>query len=60
MKNIKYFFYFLLVLLGVFILYGIYYALIAYLFALKIIAIALIVTGGVAFYNKKISKKLDE
>lgn len=59
MKNLKYIMYFLLVLLAVFILYGIYYAVIAYLFALKIIGIALLVTGALVWYNKKVSKNLD-
>ena len=59
MKNLKYFGYFLLALLGVFILYGIYFAVIAYLFALKVIAIALIITGLLALYNRKVRKNLD-
>jgi hypothetical protein len=59
MKNIKYLGYFLLALLAIFILYGIYYAIIAYLFVLKMIAIALIMVGIVAFFNKKIKKKME-
>lgn len=59
MKNIKYFLYFLAALLGVFILYGIYYAVIAYLVVIKFIAIALILTGAVALYNRKIKKKIE-
>lgn len=59
MKNLKYLLYFLAALLGVFILYGIYFAVIAYLFALKVIGIALVITGLVALYNRKVKKNID-
>ena len=40
----------LLVLLAVFIAYGIYFAVIAYLFALKIIGITLIISAAIFLY----------
>jgi hypothetical protein len=59
MKNIKYVAYFLAALLAMFILYGIYFAVTAYFFVIKLIVIALIITGIIAFYNKKVKKDID-
>jgi len=47
----------LLVLLAIFIGYGIYYAVIAYLFVIKIIAITVIISGAIFLYLSMTKKK---
>lgn len=47
----------LLVLLALFICYGIYYAIIAYFFVVKIIAMAVLITGAIFLYLTTTKRK---
>ena len=52
MRTLKFIGIFLLVLLGIFILHGIYYGAIFYFFFIKLLFIAALVAGGIFVYLK--------
>lgn len=56
MNTLKFIGIFLLVLLAVFICYGIYYAVIAYFFFIKLLIVAAVIAGALYVY-RSITKK---
>ena len=60
MNTLKFIGIFLLVLLAVFICYGIYYAVIAYLFFIKLLAFTAIIAGLLFLYFKYIKPRKGE
>lgn len=57
MNTLKYIGIFLLVLLAIFICYGIYYAIIAYMFFIKLLAFASVIAWVLYLYFKLKNKK---